>query len=162
MRICAYGGRVWMALPFLFGGEHTQTKISKEIRTYQEEIFMGLSLRQLICSGIALGAAAGSYFALRGVLGQETVSWVCIVCAAPVAAAGFFVYDGMNFEQFLRAIWETVFLRAGPRIWKSGNQYEQTMQKSIKRKRAAGRLPFFYSVAFSKKGKEEIKDFEIE
>lgn len=139
-----------------------QVKISKEIRTYREEIFMGLSLRQLVCSGVAIGAAVGSYFALRGVLGRETVSWVCIVCAAPVAAAGFFTYDGLNFEGFLRAVWQTVFLRAGPRIWKSDNQYERTMQKSIKRKRAAGRLPFFHSVAFSKKGKEEIKDFEIE
>lgn len=158
MRICAYGGRVWMALPFLFGGEHTQTKISKEIRTYQEEIFMGLSLRQLVCSGLAIGAAAGSYFALRGVLGRETVSWVCIVCAAPVAAAGFFTYDGLNFEQFLRAVWETVFLRAGPRVWKGENRYMRAMQKSKK----GGRwVALFHLGAFSKKGKEEVKDFEI-
>lgn len=65
---------------------------------------MGLSLRQLVCSGLAIGAAVGSYFALRGMLGRETVSWVCIVCAAPVAAAGFFTYDGLNFEGFLRGV----------------------------------------------------------
>ena len=35
-----------------------QNPINKEIRHYQEEIFMGLTLRQLICSVIAIGAAS--------------------------------------------------------------------------------------------------------
>ena len=122
---------------------------------------MGLSLRQLVCSGLAIGAAVGSYFALRGMLGRETVSWVCIVCAAPVAAAGFFTYDGLNFEGFLRAVWQTIFLRAGPRVWKSENRYEQVVQKSATRKRAAGRLPFFHLGVFSKKRKDEVEDFKI-
>ena len=33
-------------------------------------------------------------------LGRETVSWLCIVAAAPVAATDFFTHDGMNFEKF--------------------------------------------------------------
>lgn len=148
------------ALPFSFlGGDSTQSKINKEIRTYREELVLGLSLRQLICSGVAVGAAVGSYFALRGALGQETVSWVCIVCAAPVAAAGFFTYDGMTFEQFLCAVWETVFLRAGPRVWKSENRYEQEMRKEQK---GGWRAALFSLEAFGKKRKEEVKDFEIE
>ncbi|KJF38942.1 PrgI family protein [Ruthenibacterium lactatiformans] len=135
-----------------------QNKISKEIRTYREELVLGLSLRQLICSGVAVGAAVGSYFALRGALGQETVSWVCIACAAPVAAAGFFTYDGMTFEQFLCAWWETVFLRAGPRVWKSENQYEQKMT-TRKEKKGGWRAALFH---FRKHRKEEIKGLEIE
>lgn len=90
---------------------------------------MGMSLRQLVCSAAAIGAAVGSYFALRGVLGQETVSWLCIVCAAPIAAAGFFQYDGMTFKKFLLAVWESAFLRAGPRVWKSVNKYSHTERK---------------------------------
>ncbi len=90
---------------------------------------MGLSLRQLLCSGAAIGAAVGAYFALRDMLDKETVSWLCIVCASPIAAAGFFVYDGMNFEKFIRAAWETLFLRAGPRVWKSENQYQHRRKK---------------------------------
>lgn len=123
---------------------------------------MGLSLRQLICSGVAVGAAVGSYFALRGVLDRETVSWVCIACAAPVAAAGFFTYDGMTFEQFLCAVWETVFLRVGPRVWKSENRYEETMQKRNKAQKGGWQAALFSLEAFGKKRKEEIKDIEIE
>ena len=32
-----------------------QIPINKDLRRYQEEIFMGLTLRQLLCSGIAIG-----------------------------------------------------------------------------------------------------------
>ena len=46
-----------------------QIPINKEIRHYQEEIFMGLTLRQLICSVIAIGAAVLVYLTLEPVLG---------------------------------------------------------------------------------------------
>lgn len=46
---------------------------------------MGLTLRQLICSVIAIGAAVLAYLTLEPVLGRETASWVCIVAAVPIA-----------------------------------------------------------------------------
>ena len=67
-----------------------EIKVNKEIRGYRESIFFGLSIRQFACSVLAVGAAVGIYFGLRDVVGKETVSWLCIVLAAPFAAAGFF------------------------------------------------------------------------
>lgn len=96
-----------------------QIPINKEIRHYQEEIFMGLTLRQLICSVIAIGAAVLAYLTLEPVLGRETASWVCIVAAVPIAAAGFFRYDDLNFEQFLVAAMESVLLGRSWRLWKT-------------------------------------------
>ena len=96
-----------------------QIPINKEIRHYQEEIFMGLTLRQLICSVIAIGAAVLVYLTLEPVLGRETASWVCIVAAVPIAAAGFFRYDDLNFEQFLVAAMESVLLGRSWRLWKT-------------------------------------------
>lgn len=87
-----------------------QNPINKEIRHYQEEIFMGLTLRQLICSGVAIGVAVLVYITLTPLLDRETASWVCIVAAVPIAAAGFFRYDDLNFEQFLVAAMESVLL----------------------------------------------------
>ena len=94
-----------------------QIPINKEIRHYQEEIFMGLTLRQLICSVIAIGAAVLAYLTLEPVLGRETASWVCIVAAVPIAAVGFFRYDDLNFEQFLIAALESTVLGSGWRLW---------------------------------------------
>ena len=48
-----------------------EIKINKEIRTYKETIFFGLSLRQFICSVLAVGMAVVIYFAFRDVLGRS-------------------------------------------------------------------------------------------
>ena len=108
-----------------------QNPINKEIRHYQEEIFMGLTLRQLICSVIAIGAAVLAYLTLEPVLGRETASWVCIVAAVPSAAAGFFHYDDLNFEQFLVAVVESVILGSSWRLWKT--EYDLSKPKHKKK-----------------------------
>lgn len=106
-----------------------EIKIPKDIRKYRESVFFGLSIRQLVCSGLALGAAVGSYFGLRNILGGETVSWVCVLCAAPFAAAAFFSFNGMNLEQFIVAWFRSEFLCAGPRKFKSENSYHKLLEE---------------------------------
>lgn len=81
-----------------------EVKIPKEIRDYQESIYFGLSARQFIFSIIAIVLAVSVYFIFRPMLGTEVVSWLCILCAAPFAAMGFFRYNGLSFEQFIR-VW---------------------------------------------------------
>lgn len=108
-----------------------QIPINKEIRHYQEEIFMGLTLRQLICSVIAIGAAVLAYLTLEPVLGRETASWVCIVAAVPIAAAGFFRYDDLNFEQFLIAALESTVLGSAWRLWTT--EYNFNIKKKVKK-----------------------------
>ena len=98
-----------------------EIKINKEIKDYQESMFFGLSARQFICSVVAIGVAVGAYFGLGKFLGKETVSWLCILCAAPFAAAGFFKYNGMTFERFIVAFIRSEFLCSGKRVYKSEN-----------------------------------------
>ena len=80
-----------------------EVKINREIRNYTESMFFGLSLRQLVFSALAVAVAVGLYFLLKPCVGTETVSWMCIVGAAPFAALGFFTYHGMTAEQFIWA-----------------------------------------------------------
>ena len=98
-----------------------EIKINKEIKDYQESMFFGLSARQFICSVVAVGVTVGAYFGLGKFLGKETVSWLCILCAAPFAAAGFFKYNGMTFERFIVAFIRSEFLCSGKRVYKSEN-----------------------------------------
>ena len=111
-----------------------EIKINKEIRNYKETLFFGLSLRQFICSLLAVGVAVGLYFALRNVLDRETVSWLCIVGAVPIAVAGFFKYNGMTLEKFLWAFIKSEFLLAGNRVWKSENYYLTAIEKEGKKR----------------------------
>ena len=78
-----------------------QIPINKEIRHYQEEIFLGLT----------------------PLLGHETAGWVCIVAAAPIAAAGFFTYDCLTFEKFLLVVIDSTVIRNDWRLWKTENKH---------------------------------------
>lgn len=78
---------------------------------------------------LAVGIAAGIYLLCSGMLGKETASWLCILCAAPAAVAGFFSYNGMTFEKFLWAVIKTEFLCAGNRVFRSENLYYELTRK---------------------------------
>ena len=76
-----------------------EVKINKEIQPYSESMFFGLSMRQCGFSLAAMLVAVGLYFLLKPYVGTETVSWMCILGAAPFAAMGFINYHGMTAEQ---------------------------------------------------------------
>ena len=80
-----------------------EVKINREIRNYTESMFFGLSMRQFVFSLLAVIVAVGLYFLLNPYLGTETVSWMCVLGAAPFAALGFITYHGMTAEQFIWA-----------------------------------------------------------
>ena len=106
-----------------------EVKINKEIREYTENMFFGLSLRQFIFSVVACGVAVGIYFGLRNVLGTETVSWVCILGAAPFAIMGFVKYHGMTAEQFAWAWIKSELLRPKRLVFRPTNLYYESLQE---------------------------------
>ena len=108
-----------------------EVKINKEIRNYTESMFFGLSLRQCIFSVLALGVAVGIYFGLRESLGTETVSWVCILGAAPFAAMGFITYHGTTAEQFAWAWIKSEFLMPKRLTFKNENIYYEAVRPLI-------------------------------
>lgn len=82
---------------------YMEVKINKEIKEYNETMFFGLSVRQFIFAVLACGAAVGIYFGCRSFMGTETLSWVCMLGAAPFAALGFIKYNGMTAEKIAKA-----------------------------------------------------------
>lgn len=110
-----------------------EVKIPKEIRAHKETIFFGLSARQFFCAVIAVGVAVAVYLGLDSVVGKETASWLCILAAAPIAAAGFFSYNGMTLEQFAWAFIKSEFLCAGPRPFMSKNFYYDLLKRKGER-----------------------------
>jgi hypothetical protein len=93
-----------------------EIKIPREVRKYQESVVLGLSMRQFICSAIAVAIAVLAYFGLRTYLGNEGVSWVCILVALPVALIGFVTYHEMKLEHFILA-WIKSEVLMPKRLW---------------------------------------------
>lgn len=100
-----------------------EVKINREIRDYTESMFFGLSLRQFVFSLAAVLVAVGIYFLLKPHLGTETVSWMCVLGAAPFAALGFIKYNGMTAERFLWAWLHSEFITPKRLTFRADNLY---------------------------------------
>jgi hypothetical protein len=114
-----------------------EVKINKEIMSYTESMFFGLSLRQCIFSILALGVAVGIFFGLRDHLGMETVSWVCILGAAPFAAMGFITYHGMTAERFAWAWVKSEILMPKKLTFRSTNIYYEAVRPLFENRKEA-------------------------
>ena len=115
------------------GGVYLEVKINREIRDYTESMFFGLSLRQFIFSLLGIVVAVGLYFILKPYVGTETVSWMCILGAAPFAALGFITYHGMNAEQFLKAYIKSELLNPKRVVFKPENIYFEALKPTIEK-----------------------------
>ncbi len=108
-----------------------EVKINREIRNYTESMFFGLSMRQFIFSILACGVAVGLYFILRPYFGVVTLSWMCILGAAPFAMLGFITYHGMTAEQFLWAWLRSEMLESKEFRFEDGNYYYAALKDTI-------------------------------
>ncbi len=110
-----------------------EVKINREIRDYTESTFFGLSMRQFFFSLAAAGVAVLLYFVLKPRLGTETVSWVCILGAAPFAAMGFIKYHGLTAEKFIWAFIRSEFLEPKEYRFRPINVYHELMKDSLEK-----------------------------
>ncbi|MCH5352859.1 MAG: PrgI family protein [Acutalibacter sp.] len=105
-----------------------EVKINREIRNYTESMFFGLSMRQFVFSLLAVIVAVGLYFLLNPYLGTETVSWMCVLGAAPFAALGFITYHGMTAEQFIWAWLRSELLEPRQIRFEANNIYFEALK----------------------------------
>lgn len=117
---------------------YIEIKIPKEISEYQETVFFGLSLRQFVCSLLAVAAAVGLYFLLDHAVGSEIAGWASILGAAPFAACGFVHYHGMTAEQTLATILRSEAFTPRRLVFKGENCYYSALEQRI---RAGERKP---------------------
>ena len=108
-----------------------EVKINREIREYTESMFFGLSLRQFIFALLAIAVAVGIYFGLKPHLGTETVSWMCVLGAAPFAAMGFIRYNGMTAERFVWAWLRSEFIIPKRLTFRATNMYYEAVKSTL-------------------------------
>lgn len=111
-----------------------EVKINREIRNYTESMFFGLSMRQCVFTVLAAGVAILLYFVLKPYVGTETVSWMCILGAAPFAAMGFVTYHGMTAEQFVWAWLRSEVLEPKVLRFRPNNIYYEALKPELEKK----------------------------
>jgi hypothetical protein len=127
---------IWKDGIFRVGSKYSMTFSFTDIN-YQaagkkdkETMFFGLSMRQFFFSIAAMGVAVLLYFLLKDNFGVETVSWMCILGAAPFAAMGFVTYHGMTAEQFIWAFIRSELLEHKVLFVKHNNLYYEILKEA--------------------------------
>ena len=103
-----------------------EVKINREIRNYTESMFFGLSMRQCVFTVLSAG------------VGTETVSWMCILGAAPFAAMGFVTYHGMTAEQFVWAWLRSEVLEPKVIRFQPNKIYYEALKPELEKKEKEG------------------------
>ena len=139
-----------------------EVKINRDIREFSESIFFGMSLRQFIFSILACIVAVILYFVLKPYFGIETLSWVCILGAAPFAVLGFVKYNGMTAEKLLIAFIKSEILMPKRLTFKAENIYYETLKPTIDKRLKQGILKpqkknKEKNIRKPKKNKKEVK-----
>lgn len=101
-----------------------EIRIPKEIRTYKEKLFFGLNLRQLICTLIAIVVNVPLYWFGRNIVGADSASWIVILIAMPLFMIGYFNYNGMTFEQFIKSVIQQELIYPQKRKYMTINLFE--------------------------------------
>lgn len=109
--------------------------IPKEIKDFKEKLVFGLTARQLIATILTLIICVPTYIFGRPYLGDDLASWICIIVSFPTVAIGFYKKNGMNFEQYLKAIFRFNVIVPNTRKYKIENFFEQLEKEDNKNKK---------------------------
>lgn len=87
-----------------------EIKIPAEIRDYKSKLLLGLSVRQIIALAVALIVCIPVGIFGHGHIPDDILPWIIILLAAPCIGYGFFTFQGMQFEEFIRVFLSLNFL----------------------------------------------------
>ena len=119
---------------FLFGGSYGNTNQQRNQKLHRKYVFWAeRKAIYLLASLLAIGVAVGLYFGLQNHLCTETVSWLCILGAAPFAALGFLRYNGMPAEKCIAAFVRSELLMPKRLTFHPTNLYYEILQPTIRK-----------------------------
>lgn len=111
--------------------------IPKDILKYEARVVGPLSLRQTLCGGIAIVLSL-IFYTLIGKpfnLSNDAMFFGCFIFSIIPLCVGWIKPYGMNFENFAKVAFFTIFVFPKKRIYKTVNSYDKN-QKPISKTNA--------------------------
>jgi len=98
-----------------------EIRIPKEIREYQEKIFLGLTVRQVVAV-IAMGVVnIPLFFAINAFAGMQVAGFAIMPVAAIIGVFGFWKPSGMYFEDYAKMMITNNFILPANRKYQTEN-----------------------------------------
>ena len=111
-----------------------QIKANQDVREYKEVVYFGMTLRQLVFSALAGGAALAVYFLCNRRMSMELVSWLCVAAAVPFAAFGFIRWHGMPFERIIQVLIRSRLVLGKPLFFHTDNPHKALITAYLREK----------------------------
>lgn len=117
-----------------------EVKIPLEIQDYKSKLIAGLSVRQLISIGGAFISALPVGILGYGRISSDILPWFIIVMTAPWVLFGFFTFQGMKFEDYIRS-WLAFNFLPQKRVYEDTddsllqNIHEELLEESVLQQR---------------------------
>ena len=131
-------------------------ELSEDLRHYKESLVLGLTVKQLLFSMLALGTGTGIVLLLYDRIGITLSCYVATPFVVPLALTGFYNYHGLTFWQFAgKLIYFSFFNRplvygstesteglkeAYLELWQEKEKAEQQKKKELKKEGKGGNI----------------------
>jgi len=117
--------------------------IPNDLSKIKTKVAFNLTKRQLLCFGGAAVVGIPTYLLARTAIGNSMALLVMIALMLPAFMLAMYERDGLPAEKVARNIIRVMFVRAGPRLYKTENIYatltkeEKTVGSNKKAKNTA-------------------------
>lgn len=131
-------------------------ELSEDLRHYKESLVLGLTVKQLLFSILALGTGTGIVLLLYDRIGITLSCYVATPFVVPLALTGFYNYHGLTFWQFAgKLIYFSFFNRPFVygstesieglketylELWQEKEKAEQQKKKELKKEGKGGNI----------------------
>ena len=118
-----------------------KTKAYAEIKDFKEQIYLGMTSRELICGGLGILCVVGSYFLLSYFLGEDGAGWLCLLAFVPFYFIGFQKKNGQPYEKYLLACLRFYVLGRSKRTFAVENFYESVEKSKAEKQSGKSKTP---------------------
>jgi len=102
-----------------------EIRIPKEIREYQEKIFLGLSVRQVVAVAAMGLINIPLFFAINSFAGMQVAGFCIMPVAAIIGVFGFWRPSGMYFEEYAKMMITNNFILPANRRYETENFFQE-------------------------------------
>lgn len=94
-----------------------EVRMPREIKSYKEKIWMGLTARQLICVGLAIVICVPTFLIGRNYLSDDMMGYIIFGIAGIFAFFGWYQKNGLTAEQYVITIYKYTFVDPKRRVF---------------------------------------------
>ena len=105
--------------------------IPNDLSKIKTKVALNLTKRQLLCFGAAAVVGVPTYLFSRSAIGNTAAMLIMIALMLPFFFIAMYERDGLPAEKVARNIIRTLFIRPGPRPYKTENFYATLTKEDL-------------------------------